>query len=67
MKVRQNLEAVFVIAAASGTFASYATAKVPAPQATPAVLAAPVVDAAPVQLVYITAKRLTAAEKAALN
>jgi hypothetical protein len=67
MKVRQNLEAVFVIAAAVGTFASYATAKVPAPQVARVVQAAPVADAAPMQVVYITAKRLTAAEKAALN
>jgi len=60
MKVRKNLEAVFLAAAFVTTFAAYATAHVPA---------APVVSAAAdtkVAVVVIKAKRLTAAEKAAL-
>lgn len=67
MKVRQNLEAVFIIAAAFGTFASYATAKVPAQQSAPVVQAALVTEAMPMQVVVVTGKRLSAAEKAALN
>jgi hypothetical protein len=67
MKFRKNLEAVFLAAAALGTFASYATAKVPA---APAVKAAPVsaVAADPaMQVVVVKGHRLSAAEKAALN
>ena len=65
MKVRKNLEAVFLAAAFVTTFAAFATAQVPAARAT-----APVASAAAdtkMAVVVVTAKRLTAAEKAALN
>ena len=61
MKVRKNLEAVFLAAAFVTTFAAYATAQVQ--------VAAPAVSAVAdtkVAVVVIKAKRLTAAEKAAL-
>lgn len=65
MKVRKNLEAVFVAAAILGTFASYATAQTPAVTViTSAEAAEPVVDGK-VAVVEVKARRLTAAEKAA--
>jgi drug/metabolite transporter (DMT)-like permease len=66
MKVRKNLEAVFLATAALATFASYATADVPAFHATKAAQAAPVI-AAPMQVVVIKGQRLSAAEKAQLK
>ena len=66
MKFRKNLEAVFVVAAVVTNFASYAVASAEAP--------APVRSAHAVQavnpkmpVVVVTAHRLSAAEKAALN
>ena len=66
MKVRKNLEGVFVAAAVVATFASYATAKMPEarPASQPQVIA--LADAS-IPTVVVSAKRLTAAEKAALN
>ena len=70
MKVRKNLEAVFLAASVMAGFAAYATAEVPAariaaPVAVSAV-AAPAVDEN-MAVVTVTHKRLTAAEKLALN
>ena len=70
MKVAKNMEAVFIAASVLCSVAAYATAAVPAARLAPAtpvaVLAAPVAlsDA---NVVIVKAKRLTAAEKAALN
>ena len=63
MKVRKNLEAVFLAAAVLATLTSYATASIPAAQ--PAKAA--VVAEAKMQVVTITHKRLTAVEKAQLG
>ena len=60
MKLRQNLEAAFLVAAVAANFASYAVASV---HATPAAQA---VDQK-VPVVVVTGHRLSAAEKAALN
>ena len=62
MKVRKNIEAVFLAAAVMGTFASYATADVPAFYQAPEAAATP----SHMQVVVIKAHRLSAAEKAAL-
>ncbi len=65
MKVRKNLEAVFLVAAIVTNFAAFATAQEPAPRAS-ATVAAPVAVDSKMQVVEVKAKRLTAAEKAAL-
>lgn len=66
MKVRKNLEAVFLAAAVMATFAAYATADVPVvASAKPAHLAA--VTDSNMTVVVVSAKRLSAEEKAALN
>ena len=65
MKVRKNLEAVFLAAAIATTFAAYATAQAPAKRAPAPVAAASTEGKMPV--VVIKAKRLTAAEKAAMS
>jgi hypothetical protein len=62
MKVRKNLEAVFLAAAFVTTFAAYATAEVPVLRTE----ASAVADTK-MAVVVVKAKRLTAAEKAALN
>jgi len=64
MKALKNFEAAFVIAAALATVTSFATAKAPYV----VVAADPVVVAADstMPVVTVSAKRLTAAEKAAL-
>ncbi|TFW35666.1 hypothetical protein [Massilia horti] len=67
MKIRKNLEAVFLAAALVGTFASYATAKVPAMRAAKAAAVNSVALQADMPVVVIKGQRLTAAEKAALN
>jgi hypothetical protein len=70
MKLRKNLEAVFLVAAVVTNFASYAVASA---QATDVVRTAPAAAVAnPVvsqkmQVVVVKAHRLSAAEKAALN
>lgn len=72
MKVIKNMEAVFVAASVLCTVAAYAyaTAEVPAARlasvANVAVVAAPVA-LADASVVVVKAKRLSAAEKAALN
>lgn len=66
MNVRKNFEGVFIAAAVIATFASFATAQAPQVRVTEA----PIVQAAPdasIPTVVVSAKRLTAAEKAALN
>lgn len=67
MKIRKNLEAVFLVAALLGTFASYATAKVPAMLAAKSAAASSVSLQAAMPVVVIKGQRLTAAEKAALR
>ena len=68
MKVRKNLEAVFLAAAVFGTFVSGATAQTPAITViTSAAQAAPEAIDGKVQVVEVKARRLTAAEKLALN
>lgn len=66
MKVRKNLEAVFLAAAFVTTFAAFATAQVPALNAAAPAVASVAADTN-MAVVVVTAKRLTAAEKAALN
>ena len=66
MKLRKNFEGVFIAAAVVTTFASFATAQSPQPR----VNQAPVIVAAAdgsIPTVVVTAKRLSAAEKAASN
>jgi hypothetical protein len=67
MKIRKNLEAVFLAAAALGMFASYATAKVPVLQVAKAAPVSAVAADANMQVVVVKGHRLSAAEKAALN
>jgi hypothetical protein len=66
MKTIKNFEALFLVAAATATFATYATAAMPVrAAAAPAIVKA--VEVAPqMQVVVIKGHRLSAAEKAAL-
>jgi hypothetical protein len=66
MKLRKNLEAVFLVAAVVTNFASYAVASAQAPDMVRAAPAAAAVNQK-VPVVVVKAHRLTAAEKAALN
>jgi hypothetical protein len=66
MKIRKNLEAVFLAASVLATFAAYATASVPALSA-PKAVQVNTVSTQQMQVVTVTAKRLSAAEKAQLN
>jgi hypothetical protein len=67
MKVRKNLEAVFLAAAALATFATYASTDVPSQRiAAPVAAKAVVAEQPQMQVVVIKAKRLSAAEKAKL-
>ncbi len=61
MKVRKNLEAVFLAAAFVSTFAAYATAQVPMART-----ASTATADTKMAVVVVKAKRLSAAEKAAL-
>ncbi len=66
----KNFEAVSVAAAVLTTFAAFAIAEVPAVRHTAPAVATATAAAAPtgtMQVVVIKAKRLTAAEKAALD
>ncbi len=67
MKVRKNLEAVFLAAAFVAVPASYAAEKVHALHAVKTMQAAPAAADAAMQVVVVKGHRLTAAEKAALN
>ena len=70
MNIRKNMEAIFLAASITAVFAAYATAEVPAVRSVKTVpvyaVEAPVADSN-VQVVQVKAKRLTAAEKAALK
>ena len=70
MKAPKNFEGLFVVAALFSTIAAYATAEVPVVEiAAPAAYstaASTVASTRAVPVVQVTAKRLTAAEKAAL-
>ena len=68
MNIAKNMEAIFIATAIIAGATSLATASTPAPRifiAADAVMTQ-AAKAAPMQVVTITAKRLTAAEKAAL-
>ena len=67
MKVRKNLEAVFLAAAFVAVPASYAAEKISVLHAVQTVQAAPVAAGASMQVVVVKGHRLSAAEKAALN
>lgn len=67
MNIRKNAEAVFLAAAVCATFTAYATAHVPSARAVKAVAASPLAADSNMQVVVVTAKRMTAEEKAALN
>ena len=64
MNIAKNMEAIFVAAIVVASATTFATAAAPAPRA--AAPAAVVAKADTMQVVTVTAKRLTAAEKAAL-
>lgn len=66
MKVRKNVEAVFLVVAVCATWAAYATAENPVVRPVAAKPAAVVVDNN-MHVVVVKAKRLSAEEKAALN
>ena len=66
MKVRKNIEGLFLVAAFVATSASFATAQNPQARAEQAPVVVAAVDAS-IPTVVVSAKRLTAAEKAALN
>lgn len=67
MKVRKNLEAVFLAAAVVAVPASYAAEKVQLLHATRTVHVAPSAADAGMQVVVVKGHRLSAEEKAALN
>jgi hypothetical protein len=74
MKLRKNLEAVFLVAAVVANFGSYAVASAQAPDMVRSAPAATVVNPAvnpavnpKMPVVVVKAHRLSAAEKAALN
>lgn len=66
MKLRKNLEAVFLVAAVVANFAGYAVASAQAREPLRTVHAAQAADQA-IPVVVVKAHRLSAAEKAALN
>ncbi|UUZ47900.1 hypothetical protein LP420_33240 [Massilia sp. B-10] len=63
MNIAKNMEAIFVVAIALVGVTSFATASSPVPAAPAPVVAA--ADSVPMHVVTVTAKRMTAAEKAA--
>lgn len=68
MNIAKNMEAIFVAAIVVASATTFAFAAVPAPRAAAPVAtpAAVIAKADTMQVVTVTAKRLTAAEKAAL-
>lgn len=64
MKIRKNIEGVFLAVAVMTTWAAYATAETPVVHV-PAKVQASAADQGQMQVVVIKAKRLTALEKAA--
>jgi hypothetical protein len=67
MKVRKNLEAVFLVAAIVAVPASYAVEKVPAFHGSKTAQLTPAGADAKMPVVVVTGHRLSAEEKAALN
>jgi nucleoside-diphosphate-sugar epimerase len=67
MKIRKNLEAVFLVAAIVAVPASYAADKVQVLHAAKTAHVAPAAVDANMQVVVVTGHRLSAAGKAALN
>ena len=65
MNIAKHMEAIFVAIIAIAAATSMATASVPKFRATPAPVVASA-DAVPTHVVYVSAKRLSAEEKAAL-
>lgn len=65
MNIAKNMEAIFFVAIGLASATGFATAEAPAQRSVPAAVAAPMVQA-PMQVVTVSAKRLSAAEKAAL-
>ncbi|NVD70494.1 hypothetical protein D0T25_04085 [Duganella sp. BJB488] len=67
MNIAKNMEAIFVAAIVVASATSFATAAVPALHtAAPAAAVVAKADTSKMQVVTVSAKRLTAAEKAAL-
>jgi hypothetical protein len=66
MKTVRNFEALFLVVAATATFATYAMAEVPHHVVTKPTAAALMQTSAPMQVVVIKGQRLSAAQKAAL-
>ncbi len=66
MNIRKNLEAVFLVAAVMVNVTAYAVAEVPVASVKPVAPQAIVVDNN-MYVVVVKGKRLSAAEKAALN
>jgi hypothetical protein len=67
MKVRKNLEAVFLVAAVVATFATYASADAPVQRVVaPVAVKAVATEQPAMQVVVIKGKRLSAEEKAKL-
>ncbi|HEX7986872.1 MAG TPA: hypothetical protein VF616_25400 [Duganella sp.] len=66
MNIAKNMEAIFVAAVVIAGATSFATAAVPATRAAAPAAVVAKADTNAMQVVTITAKRLTAAEKAAL-
>ncbi len=68
MKIRKNLEGVFLAAVVLTTVTTYATAGAPGHRPTSnTVTTVAAAEELPVQTIVVVGKRLTAAEKAALN
>jgi chorismate synthase len=64
MKVRKNIEAVFLVAAVLATFATYASAHVTTQRIAAPAVAKAVVAEPGMQVVVVKGHRLSAAEKA---
>lgn len=64
MKTPKNFEALFLVAAVTATFATFAMAAEPVRYVAAPVIAQAVASDAPMQVVVIKGHRLTAAEKA---
>jgi hypothetical protein len=66
MNVLKNMEAIFLVSAVLLCAASYASAAVHAPVSSVPAVKTAMVDGTQMQIVTVSAKRLTAAEKAAI-
>lgn len=65
MNIAKNMEAIFFVAIALASATGFATAEAPAPRSVPQAAHAAAVQGE-MQVVTVSAKRLSAAEKAAL-